>query len=138
MQALVHAARLRYFARFARGAPAALTALVQATPRRYNRWLQEVVVALRWMRDNCSSVAELPDPNSNLRPWEAIARDWPNAWKAWVRRALSDDASRERLVAEGRRAEEGVIQLTFGAFEGPHGSLPCPECGQTFDSKQKL
>ena len=130
---LVTAARLRYFARFCRSAPAVLVAVVRDTPGWRNRWLGEVVAALAWLRRFCRAVEELPPPEADLAPWEELARTHPRAWKAWVRRAVASAVAHESLVRAGVRTEDAVVELAFGGAASapppPPAEHRCPECG---------
>ena len=82
MAVLVRASRLRYFARVARTAPAALVALIRDTPSSHNCRFKEVLEAINWLRRFCNSVEELAPPDEDIRVWEEAARDHPQAWQA--------------------------------------------------------
>ena len=154
---LVLAARLRYFARFCRSAPAELVAVIRDTPGWRNRWLADVVAALAWLRRFCPLVDELPPPSVDLGPWEDLARAHPQAWKAWVRRAIASAVAQEGLVRTGERTEDAVVELAFGQvaagapwpqighelgapFSPPGGGAQheCPECGKAFADPLRL
>ena len=123
---LVLAARLRYFARFCRSAPAELVAVIRDTPGWRNRWLADVVAALAWLRRFCPLVDELPPPSVDLGPWEDLARAHPQAWKAWVRRAIASAVAQEGLVRTGERTEDAVVELAFGQVAT---GAPWPQIG---------
>jgi hypothetical protein len=79
--------RLLYLARVLRSAPASLRALLQTSPGGHTLpWVSLVMADMRALRlHHAAKLEEMPDPETDARPWCTVMMSYPTEWNELVR-----------------------------------------------------
>eukprot|EP00929_Paragymnodinium_shiwhaense_P091268 TRINITY_DN51294_c0_g1_i3.p1 TRINITY_DN51294_c0_g1~~TRINITY_DN51294_c0_g1_i3.p1 ORF type:complete len:1277 (-),score=138.69 TRINITY_DN51294_c0_g1_i3:539-4315(-) len=118
--------RLQYLPRLLREAPDVLKALVQALAGVEGSWTKAAVQDLHWAWTNMDQLEELGNPMASTTLWEAFLTEWPQAWKALLRKLRE-------------KAENGEALYSDDILTCSHaGSYDCTQCCTTFLTPQGL
>ncbi len=134
--------RLCYLSRFLRHAPPQLRALAFTNCTDPTSWTSLVCHDIARVYCVLGDQPGLPNPSDDMQPWLSLAKDFPQQWKAIVRKTV------DRLV-QGARERHGLDRwrAAMNALTGGHVdaqvqdhdfTLICSFCHKEFDSPQKL